>query len=75
VIDTRHLLGEPMKEDTWYIIGAVVGVIFVIGAVMYGLRLFSNATTPITVHEVQPGVHCATMVTADGAAIDCWKTD
>ncbi len=44
----------------------------IVGSAMYMMRLFSNATTPITLHEVAPEVICATMVTADGAAIDCW---
>jgi hypothetical protein len=51
----------------------VITVVAIVGAALYGMRLFSNATTPITVHEVEPGVKCATMVTTDGAAIDCWK--
>ena len=57
-------------------ITAVVGFVAmfaIIFAVLYGIKLFSNVTTPITVHEVEAGIKCATMVTADGAAIDCWK--
>jgi hypothetical protein len=40
---------------------------------MYAARLFSNATTPITMHQPKPGITCAAMVTADGAALSCWK--
>lgn len=42
-------------------------------AVVYGFRLFSNASTPITIHHPVDGVTRAAMVTGDGAAIDCWR--
>lgn len=48
----------------------VVAAIFV---AMYAVRMFSNATTPVTIYSPRPGVTCATMVTGDGAAISCWK--
>lgn len=60
-------------KDKLIMTGAVIGVIILIGGIIYGMRLFSNATTPITLHQVKPGITCATMVTSDGAAIDCWK--
>lgn len=63
-----------MKEKLLYA-GFVLFLITAIGLLVFGVRLFSNATTPITVHEVEPGVKCATMVTSDGAAISCWKVD
>jgi hypothetical protein len=44
-----------------------------IWVVMWTLRAFSNSVTTVTVEEVAPGVSCAKMVTADGAAISCWK--
>jgi len=52
---------------------AVLSTILVLGAMLYGARMFSNTVTPITVYEVEPGVKCATMVTAGGAAISCWQ--
>lgn len=61
-----------MKEKA-IIAGLVILGIVLVFTVVYGFRLFSNATTPITLHEVKPGITCATMVTGDGAAIDCWK--
>lgn len=64
-----------MKSDFLAYAAIVVLVGALIFGVMYVARLFSNATTPITVHEVEPGVRCAAMVTADGAAIDCWKSE
>lgn len=63
-----------MKE--WgLIIGAVVLVLLVVFGVSYGMRIMNNKATPVRVTEVEPGVRCATMVTTDGAAIDCWKTE
>jgi hypothetical protein len=53
--------------------GTVVFVVVATFAVMYAVRLFSNATTPITLHQPAPGVTCAAMVTTDGAALSCWK--
>ena len=61
-----------MKEKMFMVAGAVMVMTIVFG-IMYGMRMFSNATTPITLKEVKPGVTCASMVTADGVAIDCWK--
>ncbi len=52
--------------------GIVIIIAVVIGS-MYGIRKFSEAVTPLTVHEVEPGVKCASMITADGVALDCWK--
>ena len=52
---------------------AVIGICAFILTLLYVLRAFNNVATPITVHTVKEGVECATMVTADGAAIDCWK--
>lgn len=58
-----------------YIELAIIGLIAVVlvFVAVYAIRLFSNATTPITLHSPAPGISCATMVTSDGAAISCWK--
>lgn len=45
----------------------------VYGVIVYGVRSFSSAVTPIKVTKVAEGVSCASMVTSDGAAISCWK--
>jgi succinate dehydrogenase/fumarate reductase cytochrome b subunit len=45
----------------------------VIFAVVCGIRLFFNSTTPIVTTKVTPTVTCASMVTAGRAAISCWK--
>ncbi len=60
-----------------YIFYAVFGIamLVVILIFLYGMRLFNSAATHITVHQVKPGIECATMVTTDGAAIDCWKSE
>ena len=62
-------------RDVLVIAAVIVAGLSALFLFTYGARLFSNATTPITVHDVAPGVTCATMVTSDGAAIDCWKSD
>ncbi len=62
-------------KDNFLIAALCITGIVVLFSLVYGMRLFSNATTPITVHEVESGIKCATMVTGDGAAIDCWKID
>lgn len=61
-----------MKDILFYV-GFAAVILLGIGSIVYGMRMFSNVTTPITLHEVKPGITCATMVTSDGAAIDCWK--
>ena len=68
---------KKLKSEALAISLMVAGVVLVIGVIvgiMYGLRMFSMAATPITVHQVKPNVECAVMVTGDGAAIDCWKS-
>lgn len=55
------------------LITGIVLVLCLIGGIMYGMRWFSNTTTPITIHKVTPNVTCATMVTSDGVAISCWR--
>ena len=59
-------------EIIMYIIGALA-VIALVGILMFTTRWFAQQVTPINVVEVEPGVHCAQMITSDGAAIDCWK--
>lgn len=34
---------------------SILAALVIIAAVIYGLRLFTNISTPITVHQVQPG--------------------
>lgn len=63
-----------MKEAAGYVVAIMAFLVF-IGLLMFGVRKFSNTVTPITVHQVAPGVKCATMVTGDGAAISCWKDE
>jgi len=45
----------------------------IVFAAVYGIRLFSQATTPINLVSPKAGITCATMSTSDGAAISCWK--
>ncbi len=61
-----------MKNVIAFVVLAI-GVVALIGAFIYGLRTFTNKTTPIYVQEVKPGVWCATATTSDGVAISCWK--
>jgi hypothetical protein len=60
-------------KDLMKIIGIIAGTILIVGAMLYFGRLFSNATTPVTLVQPKPGITCATMVTGDGTAISCWK--
>ncbi len=55
------------------IIAIFVFVLLFLFVVIYTGRIFSNATTPITLHTPKQGITCAAMVTSDGAAISCWK--
>ena len=48
-------------------------VIAMVFGIVYAVRLFSNAVTPLTLHTPKQGVTCAAMVTGDGAALSCWK--
>lgn len=64
-----------LKNELKIIFAGVVFVVFVVGIVMFGVRQFSLAITTVDVIEVEPGVRCARMVTADGAAISCWRTE
>lgn len=52
---------------------SILAALVIIAAVIYGLRLFTNISTPITVHQVQPGITCAVMTTTDSVAMSCWK--
>lgn len=61
-----------MKTVFLYVIVTIVSLALIFGFV-YGVRLFSNATTPVTLYQPKTGITCATMVTSDGAAISCWK--
>lgn len=61
-----------MKAVLLYM-GMLVALLAVVFGLMYAVRMFSNATTPITLHTPKPGVTCAAMVTGDGTAISCWK--
>lgn len=60
-----------MKTILMYVAGAITFLLFLLG-MMWVMRAMSNAVTTVVVDEVRPGVECAKMVTADGAAIDCW---
>lgn len=57
----------------YQIIGLAVLAIFILGGIVYGVRAFSNAITPVVLVSPKEGVTCATMVTGNGAAISCWK--
>ena len=47
-----------MKTMIAYAIATFLAIALVV-AFAYGMRLFSNVATPITVHEVEPNIHCA----------------
>lgn len=62
-------------KDTLFILGIVIGSIIAFLIITFVMRAFSSATTLIILKTPKPGIECATMVTGDGAAIDCWKTN
>lgn len=68
-----------MKEIFDGLALAVIGtaaVLLLVGVglgMIYGLRVFSEATVSVTVIEPTPGIRCAKLITSDGAAISCWK--
>jgi hypothetical protein len=55
------------------VLAFTIGSVAVLIAIAYGMRAISNVNTPTFVEEVATGVSCARLVTADGAAISCWK--
>ena len=61
--------------DVVALVLGTIALIAVLGAIIYGVRLFTNATTPVVVVSPEPGVKCATMTTGDGVAISCWKVE
>jgi hypothetical protein len=60
-------------KQVMMVVASVVAVAVMVFGVMYAMRLFSNATTPLTLSTPKPGVTCAAMVTGDGVALSCWK--
>ncbi len=55
-------------------------VIIILCVVMFFLivmafRLFSQATVAHKLYSPRPGVECASLVTGDGVAVDCWRSD
>ena len=61
-----------MKNIIIYAATIAVVIVMIFG-ITYAVRMFSNATTPLTLHTPKQGVTCAAMVTGDGAALSCWK--
>lgn len=43
-------------------------------SLMWFGRFASDAITSIEVIQAEPGVRCAKMLTTEGAAISCWRT-
>jgi small basic protein len=62
-----------MNNNLKVYLAGFVFVIIVAVILMFAVRQFSLAITTVDVIEVEPGVRCARMVTADGAAISCWE--
>lgn len=57
----------------YHMIVIAILVVIAFGAIIFGVRAFSNAITPVVLVSPKEGVTCATMVTSNGAAISCWK--
>jgi hypothetical protein len=59
-----------------YVLGFIALVVVLVAValgVLWVKRTVNNMTTPIDVTEVEPGIHCATAVTSDGVAMDCYE--
>ena len=63
-------IGEIIKA-AGLAIGAIAGVLLLIGLVMYGMRWFSQEVTPINTAKMDNNVTCYQIITGDGAAISC----
>jgi hypothetical protein len=63
-----------MNDFKAYLAGFVIVIAFSI-MLMFFVRQFSLAITTVDIIEVESGVRCARMVTADGAAISCWQVE
>jgi hypothetical protein len=75
---SSHYANEGREMRDWIeliakTLACILGGLLLIWAIMWSLRFFSNSVTTVTVEEVGPGIRCAKMVTADGAAISCWQ--
>lgn len=57
-------------NDFVYVITVILVCILTVGLIIYGVKSFNTATTPITLHD-KDGAVCALAVTTDGVAIDC----
>lgn len=58
------------------VLGVILAVALLLAlafGITYGVRKFSEATIEVSVIEPEPGVHCAKLISTDGAAISCWK--
>ncbi len=62
-----------MSELKQAIIGTAIGLT-VVFICLIGYRWLSSATTQVVIKTPKPGIECATIITRDGAAIDCWHT-
>lgn len=61
-----------MKKLLLGVLAMAFGLMAIL-VIIYGFRLYMNATAPITLHDVEPGVRCA--ISSGGEAIDCWKVN
>ena len=50
-------------------------LIMVVVMVIYGIRIITNTSTPITITHPSDGIVCAMATTSDGVALSCWKGD
>lgn len=65
-----------MKNNITYaliIIAAALFVVAAISGVLYVRGRMLSATAPLEITSPEPGVRCASLVTAHGAALSCWE--
>lgn len=59
----------------WHLFGILLLAVIVTVGSVWLLRKVNSATLSVTVHEPEPGIHCAVVNTTDGVSIDCWKVE
>lgn len=57
------------------VMGILVAIVVIVGiilGVVWFERSLRSVATSITVHKVEPGIHCALANTHDGVAMSCY---
>lgn len=63
---------KTWKEIAGYL-AIILVVIIAVAGIVFGVRSFTNITTPIAIYTPKPGITCAMATASDGVALSCWK--